>query len=223
MRRASTAFGFALALALALAADPSAAADRTIPYADLHGMFERVERLKGGKYVKAAARLSSADPSVPTTAIKLVIRSRQGDTHVAIAADGTAEFPLRQDLLAENPPVVTNVAEGKMQLTVALTVEAEPVERFRYGLLGEMLGEAKSIVARQGMLARMLLPDFEDLVVSFPAGAGASATIELAEGPLRLAADAEGNIVIRDRRDWRRQDPFIQLSQPPLRIALRAS
>jgi hypothetical protein len=166
--------------------------------------------------------LSSADPGVPTESIRLVIQSRQGDIAVPIGADGATRFPVRDDLLRENPPVLTNVPEGKLQLNLAVTVEADPVERFRYRLLVEMLEEAKTILGRQGLLARMMLPDFEDLAISFPAGAKAAATVELPGGAVRLEADAAGSVRIPDRRDWRRQDPWIQLSELPQRIALRA-
>ena len=217
----SSARGSLGVLGALLIASP-AAADRTIPYADMHGMFERIERLGGGKYVKARARLTSADPEVPTEAIRLVILGQSGEIAVPVASDGTTLFPVRADLLAENPPVRTNVAAGKLELNVSLAVEAQPTQRFPYALMIEMVDEAKAIIRRQGLLARMLLPDFEELVVTFPAGVEATATIGDPDGALRLAADAAGNVVIQDRRDWRRENPLVELSQLPLRIALRA-
>lgn len=195
---------------------------RTIPYADLYRVFARVARLQGGKYVRAHLALRSLAPEVPNDQIRLVVRSQHGELPVAIAAGGRADFPLTSELLAENPPVFTNVPEGKLTLSVEMRVEAVPAARFRYALGDEMREEVRSAVARQGMIARMMLPDFEDFVISFPPGQPASATVELAAGPHRLAADAEGNILLPDRRDWRRENPFIQLSGEPLRLWLRA-
>ena len=209
-----------LVAGLAIHSGPAAAAERTIPYADLHSMFARLEKLQGGKYFHADARLSSADPLVPTAKLRLVIQSRSGEIPVPIAPDGTTSFPVRADLLAENPPVLTNAAKGKLQLSVSLRVEAPPVDRFRYGLLVAMKDEADEMIARQGIMARMLAPDFGGLEIRFPAGEQASATLESAKGAKTFAADAEGIIRIPDRRDWRREDPWIQLSSLPEQIAL---
>lgn len=198
----------------------AASADRVIPYADLHSMFARLAALQGGTYFKADARLISADPAVPTQDLKLVIQSRSGEIRVPVAADGTTQFPVRADLLDENPPVLTNAAKGKLQLSVSLRVEAPPAQRFRYGLMIAMQDEAATMIAKQGLMARMLAPDFEGLLISFPAGTTATATLETAKGPVSFTADAENRIRIPDRREWQREDPFVQLSAMPVQIAL---
>jgi hypothetical protein len=221
LRRSRQALAMLATGTLFAALATAAVATRTIPYADLHGVFERLERLQGGRYLKASAALTSADPGVPTAAIELLIQSREGELPVPVAEDGTVVFPVRADLLAENPPVRTNVPQGKLQINVRLRVEAEPVDSLRYGLREAMLSEARTMINRQGLLARMLAPDFEDLVVSFGAGEKAWLTIEAEDGPERLDADAEGDVVIPDRRDWRRENPLIRASRLPLRIALR--
>ena len=107
-------------------------------------------------------------------------------------------------------------------MNVLIRVEAPPQQRFRYGLMVEMQDEAKTLIAKQGMIARMLAPDFEGLRIVFPPGSRATATVESAEGPQVFRADAEGNVAIPDRRAWRRENPFVQLSEMPLRIALAA-
>lgn len=209
----------AMASLLPLAA---AAAERSIAYADMYGMFARVAQLQGGKYFKATATLSSADPSVATADITLVIRGREGAIPVPVAADGAIQFPLRDDLLAENPPVFTNVPQGKLSMSVSIRVEAPPQQRFRYGLMVEMDDEAKAMIAKQGMIARMLAPDFEGLRIRFAKGSKAIATVELAAGLQRFQPDAEGNLEIPDRRAWRIENPFVQLSEMPLGIGLGA-
>jgi hypothetical protein len=210
--------GFAALTLLAAATPPG----RTVPYANLYRIFERVARLQGGKYVRAQGVLRSLAPEVPTDQIRMVVRSERGEMPVSISPGGHADFPLTSELLAENPPVFINVPEGKLTLSVDLRVEAEPRARFRYALGNEMREDVRSAVARQGMIARMMLPDFEDFVISFAPGQPAWATVELVSGPHRLEADAEGNIHLPDRRDWRRENPFIQLSGEPLRLWLRA-
>ena len=68
-----------LAASLAFLLAPAAAAERTIAYSDLHPMFARLEKLKGGKYFHADARLISKDPEVPTEKLTLVIQSKSGE------------------------------------------------------------------------------------------------------------------------------------------------
>jgi hypothetical protein len=197
------------------------AADREIPYKDLHKVFSRVAGIPEGTYFRMTARMASNDPAVATDAIRLVIRSRNGDIAVPVAADGSAQFPVRDALLEENPPVVTNVAEGKLQVRISVRVEAPPEQRFRYGLMAAMQDEADAILAKQGFLVRMMAPDFEGLRVSFAPGTAATATVEAAK-PETFAADAEGRIHIPDRKAWRKENPFVQLSAMPLGIALDA-
>lgn len=197
------------------------AADREIPYAEMHEPLARVAGIPDGKYFRARMQFVSNDPAVATPDIKLVIRSRAGDIAVPIGADGSAAFPLRDDLLKENPPVVTNVAKGKMQVRVGFSVSAPPEQRFRYELMVAMQDEVEGIVAKQGFMARMAAPDFEDLLISFPKGTAATATVESAK-PETFKADAEGRIRIPDRKAWRKENPFVQLSEMPQRIDLEA-
>ena len=198
---------------------PGLAADREIPYADMHKVLNRLAGIPDGTYFRARTRFKSEDPAVATGAIKLVIRAKAGDIVVPVPDDGNAAFPLRDDLARENPPVVTNVAPGKLSVTVDLSVSAPPEQRFNYTLLVAMQDEVEGIIAKQGMMARMMAPDFEGLLISFAPGTAASATVE-ATKPETFKADAEGKVRIPDRRAWRKENPFVQLSAVPLRIEL---
>ena len=197
------------------------AVDREIPYAEMHKPLALLAGLPDGKYFRARTRFASNDPAVATKDIKLVVRSHAGDIAVPIDADGNGTFPLRDDLLKENPPVVTNVAPGKLQVRVNMSVSAPPEQRFRYELMVAMQDEVEGIVAGQGFMARMMAPDFEGLLITFPKGTAATATVEAAK-PETFKADAEGRIHIPDRKAWRKENPFVQLSDVPLRIDLEA-
>jgi hypothetical protein len=198
---------------------PLALADREIPYEDLHKVFSRVAGIPEGTYFRMTARMASNDPAVATGAIRLVIRSRHGDIEVPVAADGATQFPVREALLEENPPVLTNVAEGQLQVRISVRVEAPPAQRFPYGLMVAMQDEADAILGKQGFMVRMMAPDFEGLRVSFAPGTAATATVETAR-PETFTADAEGQIRIPDRKAWRKENPFVQLSAQPLAIQL---
>ncbi len=182
-------------------------------------MFARVAGVPEGTYFRMTTRIASNDPAVATGAIRLVIRSRHGDIDVPVAADGSAQFPVRDVLLEENPPVLTNVADGKLEVRISVRVEAPPEQRFRYGLMVAMQDEADAILGKQGFLVRMMAPDFEGLRVSFASGTAATATVEAAK-PETFTADADGQVRIPDRKAWRKENPFVQLSAPPLAIQL---
>lgn len=213
--------GLGLIVAACLWAIPAQAAERSIPYADMHKVFERIERLKGGQYVKPFARFSTTAPGLTTKDIRLTVKSRTGDIPVNIAEDGTADFPVREDLLEENPAVVTNVPEGKLSVQVSLTVEAPPLQRFKYSYLTAMQDEADAMIAKQGFMARMFLPDFDGFQISFPPGTEAHAIVETKKGLKRFDTDKDGNIVIPDRGEWRKVNPEIKLSARPTTIALQ--
>lgn len=208
-----------LAVALCVLAPLAWGAEREIPYASMHKVLARLDNLPEGKYFHASARFSSTDPEVPTGAITLVVRSKSGDIPVPIAADGVAGFPLRDDLLAENPPVVTNVGKGHLNVTLDMRVSAPPEQRFRYELLVAMIEEVDAVIAKQGLMARMFAPDFGGLQAQFPAGTAATATVEAAK-PETFTADAEGRIRIPDRKSWRKENPFVQLSGAPQSLDL---
>jgi hypothetical protein len=195
------------------------AADRVIPYEDMHGVFARVAAVTSGKYFRIATVMKSNDPAVATQDIKLLIKSQSGDIPVPVTAEGATAFPVRDDLLKENPDVLTNVGEGQLEVRVAMSVEAPPEQRFRYELMVAMQDEVKGILAKQGFMTRMMAPDFEGLRISFPPGTAATATVEAAK-PETFKADAEGKIRIPDRKAWRKENPFVQLSAVPQRVEL---
>ena len=209
-----------LIVVLCAVASLAHAADREIPYKEMHSPFSRAAGIPNGKYFRLDTRLASSDPSVATADIKLVIKSRSGDIPVPVAADGAVQFPVREDLLKENPPVVTNVPAGKMQLTISMRVEAPPAQRFRYELMAAMQDDAKAIISKQGLMVRMMAPDFEGFVIGFAPGTAATATVELAGKPVSIEADAQGVIRIPDKKAWRKENPWIQLSAMPTHLQL---
>ena len=108
---------------------------------------------------------------------------------------------------------------GKLQVRISMSVEAPPAQRFRYELMTAMHDEAKAILGKQGFMVRMMAPDFEGLLVRFAPVTADTATAEAAK-PETFTADAEGRIRIPERRAWRKENPFVQLSAMPERIEL---
>ena len=206
---------------LVLASGVAAAGERAVPYADMHKIFSRIATVDGARFVKLRPTLSAADGSMAPSDIRMTIKSRAGDIVVPVDEKGRASFPVRADLEQENPDVMVNVAQGQLNLNIGMDIDAPPEQRFRYGLMQQMQDEIDELMKEQGMMARMFAPDFDALVVEFPPGTAATAVVESSEGAESFTADAQGRIALEDRRAWRREDPWVQLSAKPTRITLR--
>jgi len=204
-------------LFLLLAAGSATAAGH---YLDLHKYVEPVARLGDLRYVFADLRMKSADPAVKPEAIALTIRARTGDIAVPVGADGRFALPITRALVDENPEVSTNQPKGSLQLDVALDVRAEPRQSFDYALLGEMTAEYDRVVAGQKLTWRLFAPSAKGLVIRFAKGSDATATVQLASGPVKYAANDSDEVRLPDKAEWRRQNPRIELSASPEKIAL---
>jgi len=88
-----------------------------IPYAVIYKIaaaeFNQIENLKSQE---TRLIISSALPGVKPRDIKLYIDSKNGKIPLRLNSDGTFSFPLREDLLEENPFIVANQPKGSMQL-----------------------------------------------------------------------------------------------------------
>jgi hypothetical protein len=206
---------------LACLALPASAAWREIPYRDFHELFSRVQKMEGARYTRATAVFSVSEKAgVTRPELRLVIAAKGGDVEVPIGDDGKVAFPISKRLYDENPPVRVNAAAGTLSANVQLTVEAPPRQRFPCQLLLDMEADYRAQVAAQGMLARMLLPDAEGLVVRFGPGPRGTATVGGAGGET-FAADGEGALTIPLRRKWRQPGVEVVLSRMPEALLLR--
>jgi hypothetical protein len=204
-------------LVLSLAATCASAADR---YLDLHQYVEPVAKLDGLRYVFADLRVKSSNPAVKPEAIALTIRASGGDIAVPVGADGRFSLPLDRALVEENPEVATNQPKDSLELAVSLDVRADPQQSFDYALLGEMAAEYDRVVAEQKLTWRLFAPGAKGLAIRFPKGSDATATVMLASGPVKYAANEKDELRLPDKSDWRRQNPRIALSTMPEKIAL---
>ena len=208
---------FVVCVVLLFAASAASAAAR---YLDLHKYIEPVAKLDGLRYVFADLRMRSADPAVKPETIALTIRARDGDIAVPVGADGRFALPITTTLVQENPEVSTNQPQGSLQLDVSLDVRAEPRQSFDYALLGDMSTEYDRVVAGQKLTWRLFAPSAKGLVIRFARGTDAVATVRLADGVVKYAANEQGELRLPDKSEWRKRNPRIELSAVPEKIAL---
>jgi len=68
----------------------------------------------------------------PPTDTSLIIQSQNGPINVPVSRDGAVEnFPISNELLAENPLVVANQPKGSLDLTLQVRIPAPNQKRFR--------------------------------------------------------------------------------------------
>ncbi len=88
-----------------------------MPYALIYKIATaEFKQLEGLKKQESRLIISSTLPNVKPKDIKLYIDSRSGKIPLRLNSDGTFSFPLRKDLLKENPFVIANQPKGSMQL-----------------------------------------------------------------------------------------------------------
>ena len=215
----STVLSLLIALAMpgslpAGAAEPAAGDATATPYAVLYGAFAAARGVEEHPRLRAVQRIESKLPGVRAQDIAVVIHDRAGPTRLEIAADGSVAFPMRDDLLAENPQVTSNQPRGSLTLSVTLALRMPratrlPVSELRAALDavdtwivdhpdGEVSGRARGVAFR------------------FPAGAAASLTVR-GNSERLLVADAQGRIVVMRDPDLDHAVD-VELSQLPLEV-----
>jgi hypothetical protein len=162
----------------------------------------------------AMANVQSKLPGVPPSAIRMEIRTRAGVRRLAVAEDGTVEFPLDDDLLNEDPAVVSNQPRGSLTLSVMLAFRPYPTLRVPYGEIRHALEQAAEVVAadpaRNGAVVR-------GMEVLFAAGHDATVSIR-GQNERAFIADANGRVILLDTPLWHQPDVEVEFSETPHRL-----
>lgn len=106
-------------------------------------------------------------------------------------------------------------------LTPALPVLADELpQSFPYSVYTDMAAAHADDMAGRDLLQRFIASDPQGLLIRFPPGSDARATIHLRSRMLRYAADDKDEMRLPDKREWRRDNPRIELSVRPVALAL---
>ncbi len=192
------------------AAEPAAAT----PYAVLYGAFAAARGVEEHPRLRAVQRIESKLPGVRAQDIAVVIHDRAGPTRLNIAADGSVAFPLRDDLLAENPQVTSNQPRGSLTLSVTLALRMPRATRLPASELRAALDAVDGWMAEHP--AGETTRHARGVAFRFPAGAAASLTVR-GNSERLLVADAQGRIVVMRDTDLDHAVD-VELSQLPLEV-----
>jgi hypothetical protein len=206
----------ALAL-LAVAGVAVADAGDGTPYAALYRVLAAAREVESEPLLRAVQRIESKRPGVRPDQIEVVIAARAGRIVVPIGVDGSAAFPLRDDLLAENPTVHTNQPRGSLTLSVTLALPTPPSTHVPVPELLAALAAVDAWLQRQAQPGAPPPAHATGVEFRFPRGAPAQVTVRGASERL-LVADADGRIVLMREPDLRAGATEIELSQRPLEV-----
>jgi hypothetical protein len=109
-----------------------------LPYASIYKVL--THKLNAAQNNEARFKIESDFPDVRPENITLYIDSKSGKIPIKLNADGTFSFPIRDELLIENPFIITNQPKGTMNLIAVFSVKNDrifPVEggKVRYSEL----------------------------------------------------------------------------------------
>jgi len=212
---------FASALLMAL---PSPAQNARLPYAELYQM-QRVQSELSDAYTNLVVvlRMEPASTNARSTNLEAYIDAKSGRIPIKIGEDGDFSVPMGNDLLAENPWIITNQPRGTMKLSWFM------------GLVLRHLGTAMSyrplmkVVLDCGDVRERMRQVFpgapkskvSGLKLAFsPPERGATMVIHSQRGDRKLEADAKGELTILIEPDLFEENPLVTLSKEPARVEL---
>jgi len=200
---------FALLLpSAALPAPP----DSATPYAALYQVILPARALASSARLKAVPRIESKLDGIPPERIRLTIHARAGDIHVPVARDGAIDFPLRDDLLAENPPVETNQPKGSLSLSTTVELRLADATEIPARELEAALAEADRFLARQPLEGGQTKVRGVEFV--FAHGAG-GVTVRGSTERL-LVPDASGRVVLMRNHELADGDALVAFATRPV-------
>lgn len=160
----------------------------------------------------AITNVQSKLAGVSPSAIQLEIHSRSGVRKLRIDAHGNFELPVNDDLMAENPTVVSNQPKGSLTLSVTMTLKPFHTLRVPYREIALGLAQARQALGIASENGNAMISGLE---VRFQSGRVATVILRGASEQL-LMTDAAGTVVIRDSSEWRHEDAEVEFSEQPL-------
>ncbi len=207
-------------LALLLSAT-SAECGSTIPYAKLYDLFQRGSKIKAPN-LRPIFVVASNNKAIKPGSITLTIQSKSGPTDIKIDPDGEIRsFPLTQELLKENPPVLTNQPKGTLLIGGGMGIILPDSLTYSYQQLNDLLAQASVEMKKQaGLLLSFMVPRAKGLIFEFSSPRKQTVTIAFKNGLKVLQADGDGGITLPIDKTSLTENPTVTLSEKPLKVSI---
>jgi hypothetical protein len=199
---------------LLVASGLAAQAPGSTPYATLYKALEPALEVRRFDRLEARANVQSKHGLIRPEQIRMEIRSGRGIRRLKVEPNGDLDFPLDDQLLSENPLVVSNQPKGSLTLAVTIMLRPFPTLRVPYREISVALAQVRQVIAQDPNQAGVQVRGVE---VNFPPGRNATLAVRGRSEQL-LMADASGRVLLTDADEWQRPDVEVEFSEAPLRI-----
>jgi hypothetical protein len=198
---------------------PALAENARLPYRQLYDAQKtQAELSRAHTNLLIVLTMQSTHPEVKSSDLAVYIESKAGKIPIAIGVAGDFIIPMRDDLLAEDPWLVTNQPKGTMKLNWQVgLIPSRITKSVHYALLMQPVRDSQEVQEQM----RRFFPGSPRLAVTGlkltfpPAQKGAVAIIHARGGDRKLAADEHGEIILPLASDLLEEDPEISLSDIP--------
>ena len=199
---------------------PLRAADQaSLPYALIYQIQHREAGLAlSHTNLQVFVRMKSSLPEVKIADLKVYIDSKGGPIPVALDTNGIFSVPMRDSLLAENPPILVNQPKGTMVFAwyVGLLVGETPTNGIRYSALMRPLKELEGI--RAEMVPGVSSMTIRGLKLVWPKDQDGTIVVHAKAGDRTFKTDSAHELVIPWQPSLLEEDPPISLSSPPEKV-----
>jgi hypothetical protein len=212
---------------LLLLCRPAAAENARLPYHYLH----RIQQLQTNLCLahpdlQIILQLQSASPDVKNSDVQAYLDSKTGKIPIPLGPYGDIALPERDDLLAEDPWLITNQPKGTMQLNwqagLSRAFVRQMTNAIHYGPLMRAMRDCEEVQEKM----REFFPGSPKLAVAglrmiFPPEIRtATVIIHAKTGDRKLQTDADGELIVPMDPDLRDEDPLMTLSSIPAKVQL---
>lgn len=216
-----------MAALVLLAGSALRAENARLPYSYLYHL-EHLQAGLAATYpdVDVILCLESTLPRVHPSDIHATIESKSGKIPLTLESDGAFVLPMRDDLLAENPWIVTDQPRGTMAVDwkggLAPRLVRQMTNTIHYASVMGPLQQCDRVQETMRSAfpgAPRLIASGLEIIFAPPAGTN-FIVIRAREGNRRIQERSDGSAIIPLDSELLAEDPLVMFSSPPRRVGL---
>jgi|GEM_PF-1683642 len=161
----------------------------------------------------------STNRALQASNLTLTVRARRGSLPLTITTNGQiVVFPHEKDLVAENPPVVSNQPKGSLYLFVKIFIPLHDARTFSCSRLADGVLELNKLIKTQAGMLSPLAPKGKSVTFYFRKKDAGKATVSIVSprGTKVLTADTNGLVRLTLEPSLIAENPEIHLSESAL-------
>ena len=167
-----------------------------IPYKEIDQRWEVATSVNPSNLV-GVITITSTNPAVTPSQIKMLVQTREGQAMVSLAPNGELRhFPHDPQLANQNPPIVSNQPKGSLRLKLTWKLPVSEYLGFHYSRLQDGVNEFNKAIKTQAGPMSAVLPRASGVIFVFPLASAGKAKVQIISGTDRreYVADARGQV-----------------------------